>query len=312
MALRLTVQRATWESHVQTLAKTVDGLVPVVKGNGYGFGRATLHRLAGTLSEFVCVGSVDELDGVPTALTPVVLTPTLIRPATTAMVLTIGSREQTEVLAGWQGRVLVKLQSSMRRFGVVPAGLDGIVEEARRAKLEIVGYSLHLPLAGSESDRVGEVEAWLDHLDPLVPLWLSHLQPHAYAELQARHPQRQFRLRLGTLLWHGDKSFLHLHADVLEVHEIRAGDRAGYQLTEVGCDGHLVVVGAGSAHGVAALASGVSPFHFRRTRLALLEPPHMHTSMIVAPKGTPCPSVGDQIDVQRPLISTLVDEVEWV
>jgi hypothetical protein len=99
---------------------------------------------------------------------------------------------------------------------------------------------------------------------------------------------------------------------VLAIHPVRAGDRAGYQLNEVPSDGHLVLVGAGSAHGVAALPGGASPFHFSRTRLALLEPPHMHTSMLHAPAGTPCPAVGDQVDVQRPLISTFVDEVEWV
>ena len=290
----------------------VDGLVPVVKGNGYGFGRATLHHIARTLSDNVCVGSVDELDNVPATVTPVVLTPTMVRPETTAMVLTIGSHEQVDVLAGWQGRVLVKLQSSMRRFGVAPTELDHVTSDARTAKLQMIGYSLHLPLAGSETDRVGEIEAWLDHLDPRLPLWLSHLQPQAYSALQARHPQRRFRLRLGTLLWHGDKSFLQLHTDVLAVREIHAGDRAGYRLTEVGDDGNLVVVGAGSAHGVAALGDGSSPFHFARTRLNLLEPPHMHASMLLAPVGTPCPTVGEQVDVQRPLIATVVDEVEWL
>ncbi len=312
MALRLTVQRAAWESHVHSLATTVEGLVPVVKGNGYGFGRATLHRFAEALSDFVCVGSVDELDAAPTAVIPVVLTPTLIRPATTSMVLTVGSEEQVKVLAGWRGRVLVKLQSSMRRFGAVPAELDRVVAAARDSQLEIVGYSLHLPLAGSEADRVGEVEAWLDCLDRRFPLWLSHLEPQTYSQLQARHSQRQFRLRLGTLLWHGDKSFLQLHADVLAVHDVRYGDRAGYRLTEVRGDGNLVVVGAGTAHGVAALGDGASPFHFRRTRLGLLEPPHMHTSMLLAPAGTPCPAVGEQVDVQRPLISTFADHVEWL
>jgi hypothetical protein len=143
-------------------------------------------------------------------------------------------------------------------------------------------------------------------------LWLSHLQPSSYSALGNRHPGRFFRLRLGTTLWHGDKSFLHLHADVLAVHEIAAGDRAGYQLNEVPSDGHLVVVGAGSAHGVATLADGVSPFHFGRCRLGLLEPPHMHSSMVLVPLGSPCPAVGEQVDVQRPLITTFVDEVEWV
>ena len=39
------------------------------------------------------------------------------------------------------------------------------------------------------------------------------------------------------------------------------------------------MVGAGTAHGVQPLDDGRSPFHFARQRLALLEPPHMHTSM---------------------------------
>ena len=45
MALRLTVQRAAWQAHLDHVAAIVDGLVPVVKGNGYGFGRATLHPM---------------------------------------------------------------------------------------------------------------------------------------------------------------------------------------------------------------------------------------------------------------------------
>jgi hypothetical protein len=45
--------------------------------------------------------------------------------------------------------------------------------------------------------------------------------------------------------------------------------------------------------------------------MALIEPPHMHTSMTVVPVDDPCPSVGDRVDVQRPLITTMVDDVEW-
>ena len=315
MALRLTVQRAAWELHVHSLTKTVDGLVPVVKGNGYGFGRPTLHAIAGTLSNFVCVGTVHELDAVAASVTPVVLTPTLVAPSSNDMVLTVGSRGDVNAVSGWGGQVLVKLQSSMRRYGAAPTEVEPVVTDALAAGLEIIGYSLHLPLAGTETDRLAEVEAWLDYVDQFdrpYPMWLSHLQPRSYSALRDGHPGREFRLRLGTMLWHGDKSFLHLHADVLAVHRVRAADRAGYQLTEVPGDGHLVVVAAGSAHGVAALPDGASPFHFSRTRLALLEPPHMHASMAFAPVGTACPAVGDQVDVQRPLISTFVDEVDWV
>ena len=314
MALRLTVQRAAWEAHIDGLAATVDGLVPVVKGNGYGFGRATLHPLVKGLSDFVCVGTIYELDHVADRVTPIVLTPTLEPPAapTAVMpVLTIGSVADVKALRGWRGRVIVKLQSSMRRFGATPDEVEDVVASAAAANLELAGYALHLPLAGSESDRVAEVDAWLDAVDASQPLWLSHLSPHSYGTMRARHPDRQFRLRLGTALWHGDKSFLQLTADVLAVHPVAAGDSAGYQLTEVPSSGQLVLVSAGSAHGVASLPNGASPFHFARTRLAMLEPPHMHTSILFVPDGQACPSQGDQVDVQRPLISTLVDRIDW-
>jgi hypothetical protein len=51
MALRLTVQRTSWQAHIDSISDSVDGLVPVVKGNGYGFGRATLHPLVKSLSD---------------------------------------------------------------------------------------------------------------------------------------------------------------------------------------------------------------------------------------------------------------------
>lgn len=313
MALRLTVQRAAWESHIDSVASAVDGLVPVVKGNGYGFGRATLHPLIKGLSDYVCVGTVRELDGVADRVTPIVLTPSPTPPPQVgaAPVMTIGSVHDVVALADWRGRVIVKLQSSMRRYGATVDELEAVTSTARGAGLEIIGSALHLPLAGSDAERVAEVEAWLDHVDAHQPLWLSHLQPQSYTALRATHPDRHFRLRLGTALWHGDKSFLQLHADVLAVHPVAAGDRAGYRLAEVTTDGHLVLIDAGSAHGVAASAGGLSPFHFARTRMTLLEPPHMHTSMAIVPAGAPCPAVGDRVDVQRPLIATLVDGVEW-
>jgi len=315
MALRLTVQRAAWEAHIDALAAAIDGLVPVVKGNGYGFGRATLHPLVKGLSDFVCVGTIYELDHVGERVTPIVLTPTVEPPAPSPgipPILTVGSVGDVHALRSWRGHVIVKLQSSMRRFGAAPDELDDVVASAAAANLDIAGFALHLPLAGSELDRIAEVDEWLERVDATKPVWLSHLTPQSYADIRAGQPDRLFHLRLGTALWHGDKSFLHLSADVLVVRPVHAGDVAGYQLTEVPGDGHLVLVTAGSAHGVAPLPNGDSPFHFARTRLTLLEPPHMHTSLVFVPDGGECPEVGDRVDVQRPLISTLVDCIEWV
>ena len=145
--------------------------------------------------------------------------------------------------------------------------------------------------------------------DPSLTVWVSHLSAAGYASLPASH---RYRLRVGTALWHGDKSALHLSADVLDVREVAAGTPAGYHQTEVTVDGHVVVIGAGSANGVAPLADGRSPFHFAKTRLALHEPPHMHVSMAFVVDGDPCPEVGDQVDVQRALHMTTVDEYRWL
>ena len=72
------------------------------------------------------------------------------------------------------------------------------------------------------------------------------------------------------------------------------------------------MIGCGSAHGVTPLSDGRSPFHFSQQRLHLIEAPHMHTSLCFVPHGAPTPVIGDDVDVQRPLISTLVDRINWV
>jgi hypothetical protein len=71
------------------------------------------------------------------------------------------------------------------------------------------------------------------------------------------------------------------------------------------------MIGAGTANGVFALDDGRSPFHHDRTRLALHEPPHMHTSMAFVPAGDACPRPGGWVDLQRPLTHTTVDELHW-
>jgi alanine racemase len=322
MTVRLTVREAEWRAHVASMVASVDGLVPVVKGNGYGFGRSRLLGEAAAFADHVCVGSVHELDGVPPGVTAVVLTPvgtasdasavddTLV-PSTTDCILTVGSVDHVAALGAWSGRVLVKLRSSMQRFGATPSELTAVATAVANSMATACGYSLHLPLAGSDAERRAEVEAWLPHLDPSIPLWLSHLGPATFAGIQADHPQRSFRLRVGTSLWHGDKSFLHLSADVLDVSPVTQGQTVGYRHMSVPGHGWLVVVGAGSAHGVAPLADGLSPFHFSRQRLALVELPHMHASLLFVAEDQQCPRFGDRVDVQRPLISTHVDAIEW-
>ena len=312
MTLRLTVDHAAWSDHIADVAARLPWLVPVVKGNGYGFGRGTLHRRAVLLSPYVCVGTVFELDDLADGQRPVVLTPTTTVPRVPpGTVLTVGSPADVAVLDGWPGDVVVKLRSSMRRYGVDPAGLPELLRLSRSGGQRVIGVALHLPLQPTDDERLGEVETWLEHVPADLEVWLSHLSVASMTALAARHPHRTLRLRVGSALWHGDKRHLHLGADVTAVHRVRAGDVAGYRSVPIERDASVVVIGAGSSHGITRLDNGDSPFHFARTRLALLEGPHMHSSMCVVPDGQLTPSVGDTVDVQRPLINVTPDEVVY-
>jgi alanine racemase len=317
VTVRLSVRTTVWRSQIAQMASRIDGLVPVVKGNGYGFGRLRLAELAAELADTIAVGNVHELAGLPDGPDVVVLTPVgteaLTLPEVVANVehhdpiLTVGSLGHIASLAdaGWGGRVTVKLASDMRRFG----GDVDLVSDARESGLEVVGVSVHPPIAGSDEDHIRQVIELLPDIDPSLSVWVSHLSPQGYVSLPDSH---RFRLRVGTALWHGDKSALHLSADVLDVRAVTGGTRAGYQQAAVPADGHLAVIGAGTANGVTPLADGRSPFHFAKTRVALHESPHMHVSMAFVPDGDQCPEVGDHVDVQRPLHLTTVDEYRWL
>jgi alanine racemase len=336
LTLRLTVETATWRAHVDHVVSSYSAgspIVPVVKGNGYGFGRSVLARLADDIiasgprrdgPAAIAVGTVHELAGLPSRLRPVVLTPPGAgatrkwRESPNRPIVTVGDPAHIAALDGWRGDVLVKLASSMHRFGVAPHQLDDCERRARAAGLTVIGLSIHLPLASDDADRVGEVERWLSALDARhrraddrPNLWVSHLGPDAHAALAAKWPNWTFPIRLGTTLWHGDKSMLHLGADVIDVHHVSAGSVAGYHGTRVIADGTLVIIGAGSTHGVSVLDDGRSPFHFQHRRLALLERPHMHTSMLFIRTGETCPAIGDVVDVQKPLTMVAVDELNW-
>ncbi|MDX2379075.1 MAG: alanine racemase [Acidimicrobiia bacterium] len=305
MTIRLTVRSVSWRSQVAGVAASVDGLVPVVKGNGYGFGRTTLAAIAAEFTDVVAVGTVHELEGLPDGLGQLVLTPTMVAPRSTEPILTVGSAEHIEVLRGWGGRVLVKVTSSMRRFG---RGAE-LIERAGDAGLIVEGVSVHPPLAGSMSDHAVDITAATAGIPTDLSAWVSHLDPATYRSLPA---DRAHRLRLGTMLWHSDKSALHLQADVLDVRPVRAKEPAGYRMTAIPDDGHIVIVGAGTAGGVAALADGRSPFHHEQRRIALLEPPHMHVSMLFVPADESVPTIGSWVDLQRPLHMTAVDEYRWI
>ncbi len=316
MALVLTVQSDDWNKHVTSLANSVRGLVPVVKGNGYGFGRDWLATQASKLAPTIAVGTIFEVSSVPAQCTPVVLTPSLELPENLRddAILTVGSIAHIEAAASSKKsrQVVVKIRSSMNRYGAEVSDVAQLLEKCQTTNLQVRGVSIHPPLTGTSADHVREIENLLATIDPSLPAWVSHVDPKDFADLHTRHPERQWFLRLGTSLWHGDKTALQLTADVIETVAVTSGQKVGYHGVEILQSGTLVMIGCGSAHGVSPLADGLSPFHFSRQRIQLIELPHMHTSMCFIPSGQPTPAVGDLVDVQRPLITTAVDRINWV
>lgn len=311
MTLTLTVRSEPWRRHVDAVARATPGLIPVIKGNGYGFGRGRLANVARTLSDTVAVGTVHELDvlDVLDAVdawdgSVVVLTPTLQPPhrADPRVILTVGSPHHLAIATTTGQRVVVKLASSMQRYG---AGIE-LLDAALESDSEVVAVSIHPPLVG---DRRSDVQRWLAQLPADVEIWVSHLSGDDLAGLGDR---ARVRIRSGTGLWHGDKSALALTADVIDSRPVVAGTPVGYRQVPASTDGTLIMVGAGSAHGVRPRADGASPFHFARQRLALTEAPHMHTSMVLVPSGGPVPEVGAAIDVQLPLTTVWVDVIDWL
>jgi alanine racemase len=290
-------------------AEEFDGLVPVVKGNGYGFGRERLANEAARLSVAeVAVGSAYEVDSVQRdGFDVIVLTPLVAGdPRRSDTIATVGHERDLEHLGAGQ-RVIVKIAGPMRRYGM---GVADSVAMARRLGDRLHGFAIHMPLDINTDNALATVDSIASDLPVGARFYVSHFQNSDLNALQQRHPNLRLRHRVGTALWLGDKSHLHLGADVVDVRSVAAGERAGYRQAPIPGAGHLVMISAGTAHGVSELPDGRSPFHFARTRLALHEAPHMHTSMAFVPTGQPCPEPGDRVDVQRPLTRVWPDRVD--
>lgn len=331
LTLRVDVER--WWTHVLAVVRRNPGVVPVAKGNGYGFGVCRLARRVSTLgADMLAVGTYDELRQVGGMFAGDLLVLSPWRPflpgvpADKRVVHTVGRPADLPALAaaGGRPRVLLEGLTSMRRHGLTPEQMVRI----DRTGVQVEGLALHLSPSG---DRVSEVESWLA-LGVSERAYVSYLTEHELAELSARHPGVELHPRAGTGLWLGDRGALSVTSTVLDVHAVRRGDRAGYRQRRVPSDGHLVVVAGGTAHGIglraptagpsmrdraAALAKGaleaagfaLSPFRIGGRQRWFLEPPHMQVSLLFLPNGTPAPDVGGEIPVESRFTTTFFDRV---
>jgi hypothetical protein len=330
VALTLHVDAARWRAHLAATVTANPGVIPVVKGNGYGFGLdllvaecARLHGSAGV--GMIAVGSYAEAPVALAGFPGDVLVMEPYRPVIHAglpflgdgaLVHTITHGPDLDDLSGRVGRprVVVEGLSSMNRHGVPEEWLQPTLDAL--APSELVALSLHLPFGFG---HVAEVRRWVDRF--AVPQWqLSHVSSAEQSELRAAYPDHTFRVRMGTQLWLGDPGALVVRGHVLDVRHVSTGDHAGYRGKRLRA-GWLLVVAGGTSHGVAleapsgadtmrhravALAEGAleaagrirSPFRVGGHSTWFVEPPHMHVSLVVLPEGSTPPEVGDEVDVR--------------
>ncbi|MBZ4015762.1 MULTISPECIES: alanine racemase [Streptomyces] len=326
MALTLYVDTARWRAHQQQVLQQFPGLVPVCKGNGYGFGHERLADEATRLgSDLLAVGTTYEAARIKDFFSGDLLVLTPFRHGEEPVPLpdrAIRSVSSVQGLGGLAGaRVVIEVMSSMKRHGVTPEELPMLASAIENVRLE--GFAMHLPLDRTDgTDAVDEVIGWMDRLRnarlPLHTMFVSHLKADELHRLQAQFPQTRFRARIGTRLWLGDHDATEYRGAVLDVTRVAKGDRFGYRQQKAASDGYLVVVAGGTSHGVgleapkalhgmmprakgvarAGLATvnrNLSPYVWSGKQRWFAEPPHMQVSILFVPSDAPEPKVGEEL-----------------
>jgi len=341
VSLTLTVDGERWRRHLREVADAHPGIVPVAKGNGYGFGVGRLARKAAWLGvDTLAVGTYDELPEVATRFDGrlLVLSPwrpfvaTLDPAIASRVVHTISRADDLDDLLERYPRspYVLELATSMMRHGMT-------ARELRRvdSRGHLAGVALHLPLA--QVSHLGEVSRLLNEVVaaglPTTTVYVSHLTMAELRAVRASWPDYTIRPRIGTDLWLGDKGALHVTATVLDVHPVERGDAFGYRGRTAPKQGHLLVVSGGTAHGIglespmgdsslksraATIARGGldavgfvrSPYFIDGKQRLFAEPPHMQASMLFLPAGARVPAVGDEVDVRVRYTATTFDRVE--
>ncbi len=340
MSFDLHVDATRWRRHLAGVAEGTPGLVPVVKGNGYGLGRDLLAGEATTLGcPTLAVGTYAEVPGALAAFGGDIMVLSPWRPFLTdvtydaRVVHTVGRVEDVEALAGRgdQARIVVEGETSMARHGFDRHELAAVA--AALGDLRVEGFAVHLPMAGG---NLTEAESWAAALGASQietdRFYVSHLTPPELMVLAERRPQLQVRPRIGTSLWLGDLGAFDVHSTVLDRHRVSRGERVGYRQRSVPRDGYLLVLAGGTSHGLGleapratgsalqrgkTLAKGgleaagfaLSPFFVDGKQRWFAEPPHMQASLVFLPASAPAPEVGDTVAAAVRYTTTTFDSI---
>jgi Alanine racemase, N-terminal domain len=326
MPLSLHVDGVTWRSHLSAIVKAKPGLVPVIKGNGYGFGLeflATESTLLGV--DTIAVGLASEVAQVRTTFAGevIILSPDHLHYDISDPKI-IQTISHLEVLRSIDAKknIILEILTPLNRHGVEVSDLPKALSMIEDRRLQLRGFALHLPLAKIE-------RGWLRSVLHMLPagstVWISHL--HNADRVRKEFPQLVFRERIGTSLWLGAESALEARATVLENRKIQG--TVGYRQRRVRAN--VIVASGGTAHGIGMtapqgdfsilgrikiLARAVelsfgrirSPFRWDGKLLDFLEPPHMQCSLLTC-SGNSQPQVGDELKVRVRHTTTIFDQI---
>lgn len=340
MHFTLTIDTARWRAHQRTVQEEFPGLVPVCKGNGYGFGQERLAEEASRLgARTIAVGTPYEAEQVLDVFDGDVLCLTPHRPweqpesLPRRVIRTVTTGAAVRRLAGT--RTVIKLRSSMNRHGFTREEIATLASDRRDVRCE--DFSLHLPLRGPRAPQpVTEVADWIEGLHavglPPRTFYVSHLSAGELALLRRKYPDTEFRFRVGSRLWLGARYATEHRGTVLAVVRVSAGERFGELQRRADSDGHLVLVAGGTAHGIGlraprhqsavmpryrymvgeirgAAGRHLSPFLHAGQRCRFAEPPYLQESLLFLPSHQPPPRVGEDLVAQVRYTTTRVDRI---
>ena len=199
MPLVLHVDSDRWRDHLRSTWNP--DIVPVAKGNGYGFGNHRLFAEARALgARTVAVGTYFEVPADPredvVVLSP--WRPFLEVPQSKNVIHTVSRlADLVSIPAG--SRVLIEVMTSMRRHGIGARELRHTMLLNALDRIRFEGWSLHFPMgAGGTSANLREAQqlakAALDVRKNT--LWVSHVPAQKLGDIGD-----DVKLRMGTGLW---------------------------------------------------------------------------------------------------------------
>jgi alanine racemase len=337
MGLTLHIDKTKWRTHIDAFAALHTGLIPVIKGGGYGIGTERLASEAIRMgSRIVAVGTSAEALEISKVFNGEILILSPWRADLPRISGALHTLSSIEAITAWHDRapVVVELLTETRRHGIARNDFGRVSELV--GDLDCRGLAFHLPLAPPRNcvETIStEIEKVLEaNISPNLfshTIWISHISEQDLALLRIKYPSFTFLDRVGTALWLGASDALRITATVLDRHRISTGDRIGYRQRRTRSSGWLLVVAGGTENGIglesppsdlstvgrikliakallAAAGVQLSPYSFHKKRLRFAEPPHMQCSLLLIGSGQ-IPEIGAEIDATVRVTTTRFD-----